>query len=117
MDYWPLLLVVDFFVYGLLIMVLLFSWTVGHCYCLWAIDHGTIIPHRPLVIVVVHGHCCLRAIDHDIIILRGPLAIIVIHGYCCLWVIDHVTIILCGPLAIVVIHGHALDLLKKSSSM
>lgn len=112
MDYWPLLLVLDIFVYGLLIMVLLFSWTIGHCYCLWAIDHGTIILHRPSVIVVVHGHCCLWAIDHGII-LHGPLAIIVIHGYCYLWLIDHVTIILYGPLAIVVIHGHAFDLLNK----
>jgi len=56
MDHWPLLLVMDFFFYRLLIMVLLFSWTIGHCYCLWAIDHGTIILHGPLVIVVVHGH-------------------------------------------------------------
>ncbi len=117
MDYWPLLLVTNIFVYGLLIMVLLFSSTIGHCYCLWAIDHGTIILHGPLVIVVVHGHCCLWAIDHGIIIFRGPLAIIVIHGYCCLWVIDHVTIILCGPLTIVVIHGYVLDFIKKCSSM
>jgi len=94
-------------------MVLLFSWTIGHCYYLWAIDHGTIILHGPLVIVVVHGYCCLLVIDHVIIILCGPLAIIVIHGYCCLWVIDHVTIILCGPLAIVVIHGHVLDFIKN----
>jgi len=117
-DYWPLLLVMDIFVYGLLIMVLLFSSTIGHCYYLWAIDHGTIILHGPLVIVVVHGHCCLWAVDHGIIILCGPLAIIVIHGYCCLWVINHVTIILCGPLTIVVIHGHIfLDFIKKCSSM
>ncbi len=51
-DYWPLLLVMDIFVYGSLTLVLLFSWTIGHCYCLWAIDHSIIILHGPLVIVV-----------------------------------------------------------------
>ncbi len=37
MDYWPLLLVMEIFVYGSLTMVLLFSWTIGHCCCSWTL--------------------------------------------------------------------------------